>query len=120
MPVSKDALSCATCTKRHEVCATSVGGLVSVAARLECRALPPVRGVERQAQYPVVSEDHYCHLHYDPDPEAAKARRAAADTAAALSAKVEATLAAGQAELPLGADVAPAPRARRARSQADA
>lgn len=122
MPVAKEDFACAACTKRHET--------GNPAAALECRALPPIQGLARDAGFPVVRPDHYCHANFELDAEAAKARRAAAKETARLDGLVDATAAteaervaavaipAGQPELALepAAETAPAARAPRARS----
>lgn len=124
--------ACAICTKRHEIAAQTLGGAgiaVPLPARLECRALPPVQGAGRDAAAPTVAADHYCHVYFQADPDAIKARDAAATEAAALAEKVAATqaVAAAQPSLPLEpnqveaepeAEKATPKRARRARSGA--
>lgn len=129
--------SCAFCTKRHEVAAQTLGGAaamgvgVTLPARLECRARPPVQGLARDAIYPTVTAEHYCHGDFAVDAGAHAAFHKAAREAAALDEKVAATQAATQAAaeqpaLPL-AEPEPAPepepatpkRARRARAEAE-
>lgn len=51
--------ACALCTRRHET--------GNAAAGLQCRALPPIQGVARDAQYPTVRPDFYCHVHFEPE-----------------------------------------------------
>lgn len=120
MTVSADDFNCASCTKRFET--------GNPRAPLQCRALPPVQGLARDAVFPTVAADHHCHVYFQADPGAAKARREAAKATADLDGKVAATQAraeagsaapaAAQPELELGGD--PQTRARRARAPAKA
>lgn len=57
--------ACAICTKRHET--------GNANAPLQCRALPPVQGLARDAVFPTVAADGYCHTYFERDEKAAKA-----------------------------------------------
>lgn len=57
--------ACAICTKRHET--------GNANAPLQCRALPPVQGLARDAVFPTVAADAYCHTYFERDEKAAKA-----------------------------------------------
>ena len=69
--------ACAICTRRHET--------GNVAAPLQCRALPPVQGLVRDAIFPTVAATYYCHAYFALDVEAARARAQAAEESARLA-----------------------------------
>lgn len=62
--------ACAICTKRHET--------GNANAPLQCRALPPVQGLARDAVFPTVAADAYCHTYFEQDASAVAARAEAA------------------------------------------
>lgn len=109
--------ACAVCTRRFDT--------ANPAAPLQCRALPPVQGLGRDAIFPTVGADAFCHVYFERD-FAAVAERDAARKAAEEEARRDAEWAAPQPELPLAAAeseavAADAPkRARRARPAGEA
>jgi hypothetical protein len=128
MVAAKTDHDCGVCKKRHEVAPAELGGgMVKIPGRLECRALPPVQDTSRHAIFPTVTCEHHCHVHFELDADAVKARKAEADRVSELDAKVAATrhAAAAQPELALEpaakavmeAPAPPANGARRARAK---
>jgi hypothetical protein len=78
--------ACQDCTRRHET--------GNPQAPLQCRALPPVQGVARDAAFPTVRGNDYCHTYFEFDAGAEAARaKATAEAAAKLDPELKALFA---------------------------